>query len=255
MAESSRDAVSINKYISASGFCSRREADKLIAAFRVTINDSIALPASKVMPGDQVAIDGELIKPKKKPIYLACNKPVGITSTTDLKDRTNIISYINYPKRIFPIGRLDKDSDGLILLTNDGDIVNKILRAANNHEKEYVVTVNKAIDAAFIYKMSNGIPVLGKITKKCFVRQEGNRKFRIVLTQGLNRQIRRMCEYLGYEVKTLTRVRIMHLTLGNLAPGKTRHLTAPEIDKLNELVAGSSKNQEQVAGVKKGRKS
>ena len=244
MPESKDDFISINKYISASGFCSRREADKLVDACRVTINDDIALPGSRVKPGDSVAIDGELIKSKKKAIYIAFNKPVGITSTTDLKDKTNIISYINHPKRIFPVGRLDKDSDGLIFLTNDGDIVNKILRASNNHEKEYIVTVDQAIDAAFVHKMSNGVPVLGTLTKKCFVRQEGNRKFRIVLKQGLNRQIRRMCEHLGYEVKTLTRVRIMHITLGNLAPGKTRYLTAPEIDKLNELVSESSKTVE-----------
>lgn len=238
------DSISINKYISASGFCSRREADKLIEAFRVTINDELAIAGTKVLPGDKIAIDGESIKSKKKPIYLAFNKPAGITSTTDLKDKTNIISYINFPKRIFPVGRLDKDSDGLIFLTNDGDIVNKILRASNNHEKEYIVTVDKAIDAAFVHKMANGIPVLGTITKKCFVRQEGNRKFRIVLTQGLNRQIRRMCEFLCYEVKTLTRVRIMHINLGNLPLGKTRYFTAPEIEKLNELVAGSSKTVE-----------
>lgn len=238
------DSISINKYISASGFCSRREADKLIEAFRVTINDELAMPGTRVQPGDQVAVDGENIKSKKKAIYLAFNKPPGITSTTDLKDKSNIISYINFPKRIFPVGRLDKDSDGLIFLTNDGDIVNKILRASNNHEKEYIVTVDKSIDASFVHKMANGIPVLGTVTKKCFVRQEGNRKFRIVLTQGLNRQIRRMCEFLGYEVRTLTRVRIMHITLGNLPSGKTRYFTAPEIDQLNELVASSSKTVE-----------
>jgi 23S rRNA pseudouridine2604 synthase len=239
--------TSVNKYISASGFCSRREADKLIEAGRVTINDELVLPGARVMPGDSVAIDGEYIKTKKKPVYIAFNKPVGITSTTDLKDKTNIISYINFSKRIFPIGRLDKDSDGLILLTNDGDIVNKILRASNHHEKEYIVTVNKTIDATFIQRMANGLPVLDQITKKCFVRQEGNRRFRIILTQGLNRQIRRMCEYLGYEVKTLTRIRIMNIQLDKLPVGKTRYLTAPEIEKLNQLVADSTKTEESIS--------
>jgi pseudouridine synthase len=238
---------SINKYISASGFCSRREADKLIEAGRVTINDELVLPGARVMPGDSVAVDGEYIKAKKRPVYIAFNKPVGITSTTDLKDKTNIISYINFPKRIFPIGRLDKDSDGLILLTNDGDIVNKILRASNHHEKEYIVTVNKTIDATFIQRMSNGLPVLDQITKKCFVRQEGNRRFRIILTQGLNRQIRRMCECLGYEVKTLTRIRIMNIQLDKLPVGKTRYLTASEIEKLNQLVTDSTKTEESIS--------
>lgn len=238
------ELISLNKYISSSGFCSRRDADKLIEQARVTINDELALSGSRVAPGDVVAIDGEPIKKNKKarPIYIALNKPVGVTSTTDLKDRTNIISFINYPKRIFPIGRLDKDSDGLIFLTNDGDIVNKILRAANNHEKEYIVTVDKAITPEFIKSMAaGGIPILGKRTRPCFVRQEGNRKFRIILTQGLNRQIRRMCEHFGYDVKTLTRVRIMNVQLGNLAVGKWRYLTPQETDTLEELVAGSSK--------------
>lgn len=238
------EQISLNKYISSSGFCSRREADKLIEQARVTVNDEIALPGAKILSSDTVAIDGEPLKAKKKPIYIAFNKPVGVTSTTDPKDKSNIIYFINHPKRIFPIGRLDKDSDGLIFLTNDGDIVNKILRASNNHEKEYVVTVNKAIEADFVQKMSNGIPMLGTVTKKCFVRQEGNKKFRIILTQGLNRQIRRMCEYLGYEVKMLTRVRIMNIKLENLQPGKWRYLSDAEIDNINKLVATSSKTEE-----------
>jgi 23S rRNA pseudouridine2604 synthase len=246
MGQNTADQVSLNKYISSSGFCSRREADKLIEQARVTVNDELALATTKVYPGDIVAVDGEPIKSstKKKAIYLALNKPVGVTSTTDPKDRTNIISFINFPKRIFPIGRLDKDSDGLIFLTNDGDIVNKILRAANNHEKEYIVTVDKAITPDFIHKMGSGIPMLGTTTKKCFVRQEGNKKFRIILTQGLNRQIRRMCEYLGYDVMKLTRVRIMNVSLGNLPMGKWRYLTQPEIDALNKLVEDSSKTEE-----------
>lgn len=238
--------ISLNKYISSTGFCSRREADKLIEQARVTINDELVLPGAKVYAGDRVEIDGEPLKnTAKRPIYIAFNKPVGVTSTTDLKDKTNIISFINHPKRIFPVGRLDKDSDGLIFLTNDGDIVNKILRASNNHEKEYIVTVDKAITGEFIAKMGNGIPMLGTITNKCFVKQEGGRCFRIILTQGLNRQIRRMCEYLDYKVMTLTRVRIMNVQLGNLPVGKWRYLTPQETDKITELVATSEKADRQ----------
>ncbi len=245
MAQNRDEQISLNKYISSSGFCSRREADKLIEQARVTINDEIALPGARVYAGDIVEIDGEPVKTKvKRPVYIALNKPVGITSTTDTKDRTNIISFLNYPKRIFPIGRLDKDSDGLILLTNDGDIVNKVLRASNNHEKEYIVTVDKPVTPEFIKAMSNGVPVLDTVTKKCFVRQEGNKRFRIVLTQGLNRQIRRMCEYLGYKVMTLTRIRIMNITLNNLPVGKWRYLSDAEIEKMNMMVASSSKTEE-----------
>ncbi len=247
------ELTNLNKYISSSGFCSRREADKLIEQARVTVNGELVLPGAKVSPGDTVEIDGEPLKKAKaktRPIYIAFNKPEGVTSTTDVKDRSNIIYFMNYPKRIFPIGRLDKDSDGLIFLTNDGDIVNKILRASNNHEKEYIVTVDKAITPEFIRQMGNGVPVLGKVTKKCFVRQEGGRRFRIILTQGLNRQIRRMCEHLDYKVMNLTRVRIMNVSLGNLAVGKWRYFTAPEIDKLNELVAESSKTEEASKGPK-----
>jgi 23S rRNA pseudouridine2604 synthase len=237
------EQLSLNKYISSSGFCSRREADKLIEQARVTINDQLVITNARINPGDVVAIDGEPIKAKKKPIYIAFNKPVGVTSTTDVKDKSNIIYYINYPKRIFPVGRLDKDSDGLIFLTNDGDIVNKILRASNHHEKEYIVTVDKLITPDFIKQMAGGVPVLDTMTQPCFVRQEGGRRFRIILTQGLNRQIRRMCEYLGYEVRELSRVRIMNVQLGNLPKGKWRFLTNEEIDKMNTLVADSSKVQ------------
>jgi 23S rRNA pseudouridine2604 synthase len=236
------EGISLNKYISVSGLCSRREADKFIEQARVTINDELALPGARVFPGDVVEVDGEPLKSnKKRPLYIAMNKPVGVTSTTDLKDKTNIISFINHPKRIFPVGRLDKDSDGLIFLTNDGDIVNKILRASNFHEKEYIVTVDKPLTPDFIPQMSNGIPMLGTVTRKCVVKQEGNRRFRIILTQGLNRQIRRMCEYLGYKVETLTRVRIMNVTLGNMPVGHWRYLTPQETDKLTELVSGSEK--------------
>ncbi|MDB5192992.1 MAG: pseudouridine synthase Rsu [Segetibacter sp.] len=240
------ELVSLNKVVSGSGFCSRREADKLIEAGRVTINNKTSRKGAWVKPGDVVAIDGEKITTVKKnaAVYIAFNKPAGITSTTDPKDKSNIINYIDYPKRIFPVGRLDKESDGLIFLTNDGDIVNKILRASNNHEKEYIVTVDKPVDEEFVRKMSNGIPILDEVTKKCYVRAEGARRFRIMLTQGLNRQIRRMCEYLGYEVHSLTRVRIMNISLGNLGVGKWRYFTAPEIEKMNEMITDSSKTDQ-----------
>ena len=232
---------SLNKYISETGFCSRREADNYIDQGRVTINDNVAIKGNRVMDGDVVEIDGEPLKKKDKTVYLAFNKPPGITCTTDLKDKTNIISFINYKSRIFPIGRLDKPSEGLIFLTNDGDIVNKILRAGNQHEKEYVVTVDKPITGDFVQKMGNGVQILGTVTKKCFVRQEGKNRFRVILTQGLNRQIRRMCTALGYEVVTLKRIRIMHITLSNLAPGKWRYFTNEEINQMDIAVAHSSK--------------
>lgn len=236
--------LSLNKYISDSGFCSRREADKLIEQARVTINDELALKTHRVAQGDVVAIDGEPIRTKVKPIYIAFHKPQGITSTTDVKDKTNIISFINYPKRIFPIGRLDKDSEGLIFLTNDGDIVNKILRAGNNHEKEYIVSVDQPITHEFIMAMGNGVKLTEGVTKKCFIRQEGNKRFRIILTQGLNRQIRRMCETLGYKVVRLTRIRIMNITLSDLPAGKWRYFTQDEVNKLNAMLSGSIKTEE-----------
>lgn len=243
MANIDKDLISLNKFISSTGFCSRRDADKLIEQARVTVNDELVLPGHRIHPGDVVAVDGEPLntKAKQRPIYIALNKPVGVTSTTDVKDRTNIIYFINHPKRIFPIGRLDKDSDGLIFLTNDGDIVNKILRASNHHEKEYIVNVDKAVTPEFVKNMSSGVPILDTITNKCFVRQEGSRRFRIILTQGLNRQIRRMCEHFGYKVVKLTRVRVMNVSLENLPVGKWRYLTLPEVDKLNDMVKESSK--------------
>lgn len=239
------ELINLNKFISSSGFCSRREADKYIEQGRVTVNNEPAFAGTRVTSHDKVEVDGEPLKGKKKQstIYIALNKPVGITSTTDLKDKTNIISFINYPKRIFPIGRLDKDSDGLIFLTNDGDIVNKILRAGNFHEKEYIVQVDKAITPDFIKQMSNGVPILGKLTQKCVVKQESNKRFRIILTQGLNRQIRRMCQHLGYKVVTLTRIRIMNVKLDKLAPGHWRLLNQHEIDGLNDMVAQSDKTE------------
>lgn len=235
---------SLNKYISETGFCSRREADKYIEQARVTINDNIAVKGNRVMPGDIVEIDGEPLKKRVKTVYLVFNKPVGVTCTTDLKDKTNIISFINYKSRIFPIGRLDKPSEGLIFLTNDGDIVNKILRAGNNHEKEYMVTTDKPINGEFINKMSSGVRILDTVTKKCFVKQEGKNRFRIILTQGLNRQIRRMCQVLGYHVVTLKRVRIMNITLANLPTGNWRYFTSEEIKMMETLVANSSKTAE-----------
>ena len=233
--------TSLNKYISDTGFCSRREADKYIEECRVTINGKDAQKGNRVKDGDDVRVDGEPLKKKKTPVYLLLNKPKGITCTTDTKDKTNIIDFVNYKTRIFPIGRLDKLSDGLIFLTNDGDIVNKILRAGNGHEKEYVVTVDKPIEAEFINKMRNGVRILGTTTNKCFVKQEGEKRFRIILTQGLNRQIRRMCEVLGYRVVTLTRIRIMNITLSGLAPGKWRLFNPTEINALNDLLKYSSK--------------
>ncbi len=236
----------VNKYLSEVGYCSRRAADKLIEEGRVTINGKVPEMGTKVVSGDEVSVDGELISPpsKEKFVYIAFNKPVGIVCTTDTNvERDNIIDYINHPQRIFPIGRLDKPSEGLILLTSDGDIVNKILRSKNNHEKEYVVTVNKSINQDFIFKMGNGVPVLDTITKKCKVEQLDRTVFKIVLTQGLNRQIRRMCEYLGYEVIKLKRVRIMNIHL-DLPVGKWRNLTERELNEISKMLEGSSKTFE-----------
>ena len=212
---------------------------------RITLNGKIPELGTKVGPSDKVAVDGKPVgKPIQEHTYIAFNKPVGIVSTTDTKgEKNNIIDYIGHPVRIFPVGRLDKDSEGLIFLTSEGDIVNKILRASNNHEKEYVVTVDKPIDKRFIQRMSDGIPILGTVTKKCKVEQISRFKFRIVLTQGLNRQIRRMCEYLGYQVKQLIRVRIMNVHL-DLPTGKWRDLTEKEMKELNRLIADSSKTAE-----------
>jgi 23S rRNA pseudouridine2604 synthase len=236
--------ISLNKYISETGFCSRREADKYIEQLRVTINGMEALKGNRVREGDVVLVDGEPIKKKKATVYLALNKPKGITCTTDLKDKTNIIDFVNFKTRIFPIGRLDKRSEGLIFLTNDGDIVNKILRAGNRHEKEYIVTVDKSITPEFIQKMRNGVRILGTVTQKCFVKQEGPNRFKIILTQGLNRQIRRMCEVLGYNVESLKRIRIMNITLAGLPSGKWRYFTAAEVEIISEMLKNSSKTAE-----------
>ena len=236
-------ATRINKYLSEVGYCSRREADRLILEGRVTINGKIPEIGTKVEDSDRVEVKGQRIKKTKrqKNIYLAFNKPVGIVCTTDRKvEPNNVIDIIKYPKRIFPIGRLDKLSEGLIFLTNDGDIVNKILRARNNHEKEYIVKVNCPINSDFIKSMSNGVEILDTKTKNCFVKQLGPRNFKIILTQGLNRQIRRMCEALGYRVQTLKRVRIMNIKL-DVPLGEYRELSKEELLELNGLLENSSK--------------
>jgi len=234
----------LNKFIGETGYCSRREADKLIEEGRVTLNGVVPEMGTKVFPTDEIRIDGKLIvEQREKPVYLAFNKPVGIECTTNLEVRNNIVDYINYPKRIFPIGRLDKASEGLIFMTNDGDIVNKILRARNNHEKEYIVTVNRPITDRFIERMGNGVPILDTITRKCKVEQVSKYIFKIILTQGLNRQIRRMCEYLGYDVTALKRTRIINISL-DVQVGRYRDLTDAEILELNTLIEPSSKTEE-----------
>jgi 23S rRNA pseudouridine2604 synthase len=234
----------INKFLSESGFCSRREADKLLEDGRITINGIVPEMGTKVSTSDEVRVDGKLIREKtEKPIYLAFYKPVGIECTTNQNIRDNIVDYINYPQRIFPIGRLDKASEGLIFMTNDGDIVNKILRARNNHEKEYIVTVNRPITEKFIERMGNGIPILETVTRKCKVEQISQYVFRIILTQGLNRQIRRMCEYLDYDVVALKRIRIINISL-DIHVGRYRNLTDEEVEQLNRLIEPSSKTEE-----------
>lgn len=229
----------INKYLADTGYCSRREADRLITEGLVTIDDAVALVGSRVSPGQTVRVKGEPVLPDDDLVYLALYKPIGITTTTDLRRGDNIIDFLGYPKRVFPIGRLDRDSEGLIFLTNDGTIVNKILRAGNRHEKEYRVKVDHPITDDFVRSMMAGVPILDTVTLPCQVIPESNRTFRIVLTQGLNRQIRRMCETLGYDVVRLTRIRIMHVTLGNLKPGQWRYLTPKEVSELKRLTQHS----------------
>ncbi|NNK75751.1 MAG: 23S rRNA pseudouridine(2604) synthase RluF [Maribacter sp.] len=236
--------IRINKFLSEVGYCSRRAADKLIDQGRVTVNGQVPEMGTKINSGDEVRVDGERIsEPSEKSVYLAFNKPIGIVCTTDTKvEKDNIIDFINYPKRIFPIGRLDKPSEGLIFLTNDGDIVNKILRARNHHEKEYLVTVDKPITKKFLERMANGVPILDTVTRKCELTEISKYQFKIILTQGLNRQIRRMCEYLGYRVKKLKRVRIMNVKL-DIPVGKWRDLTTDELREINRLISDSSKTQ------------
>ncbi len=241
---SSDVSIRLNKAISDTGFCSRREADKLIELGKVMVNDVKGKLGDRVFANDQLKVNGQLLTRPEETIYIAFNKPVGITCTTELKIEGNIIDYIRHPQRIFPIGRLDKASEGLIFLTSDGNIVNKILRAGNNHEKEYLVTVNKPISPDFIEQMASGIPILDTVTNRCFVKMESKYVFRIILTQGLNRQIRRMCEYLDYDVTKLKRIRIMNIHLKDIPVGGWRNLTSSELDEINRLIADSSKTEE-----------
>ncbi|MGH4125958.1 MAG: 23S rRNA pseudouridine(2604) synthase RluF [Clostridium sp.] len=241
--ENSASKTRLNKFISETGFCSRRGADKMIDEGKVKVNGKIPEMGTQVSSTDLIEINGKPLKNKEELVYLAFNKPVGITCTTEHKIRGNIIDFINFPKRIFPIGRLDKPSQGLIFLTNDGDIVNKILRSGNNHEKEYIVTVDKPISHDFIKNMANGLPILNTVTKKCFIKKEGKYVFRIILTEGLNRQIRRMCEYLGYAVVRLERLRIMNVSIDRLPIGKWRYLTQDELVGINDLISNSIKTE------------
>lgn len=234
----------LNKFLAETGICSRREADKLIEQKRISINGKVAEMGTKVSLRDEIRLDGKLVSGKtEKPIYLAFHKPAGIECTTNQSVKNNIVDYINYPLRIFPIGRLDKASEGLIFMTNDGDIVNKILRARNNHEKEYIVTVDKPITDRFLKRMASGIPILGTVTRKCEVEQLSKFVFRIVLTQGLNRQIRRMCQYVGYEVTALKRIRIINIHL-DIPVGRYRELTSKEMEELTQLISSSDKTEQ-----------
>lgn len=238
--DSNNSSVRLNKYIADSGYCSRREADKIISDGRVTINDSPTELGQRVSSNDIVKIDGKPILPDDDLVYLAVHKPTGITCTTDERRRDNIVSWLDYPKRIFPVGRLDRDSEGLIFMTNDGGIVNKILRAGNYHEKEYIVTVDKPFTDEFMQEMESGVPILDTVTRPCKIKRQNAKTFRIILTQGLNRQIRRMCEALGYEVTRLVRVRIMHVTLNGIPSGQWRYLTPKEIKELKRLTSMSA---------------
>ena len=232
--------VRINKYLAEAGVCSRREADKAVEAGKVIIDGEPAVMGSKVLPGQKVIFNGQEVSKKENLVLIAFNKPKGIVSTTDRREKDNIIDFIHYPERIFPIGRLDKDSEGLILLTNDGNIVNKILRAGNYHEKEYIVTVNKDITDEFLKAMAGGVPILDTVTRPCKIEKIERNVFKIILTQGLNRQIRRMCEALGYRVRALTRIRIMNINLGRLKTGVYRNLLPQELEGLREMIADSS---------------
>ena len=232
MSGTDNEGIRLNKYIASSGLCSRREADTLIESGKVTINGETAVQGSKVMDGDIVLVNGRKVTPDDDMVYIAFNKPLGVTCTTDKRDPSNIIDYIGFDERIFPVGRLDKNSSGLILLTNDGSIVNKLLRAENGHEKEYLVTVNRSYDKNFLRSMESGVPVLGQLTLPCKLKPAGDKSFKIILHQGLNRQIRRMCEYLGYKVTRLKRIRFMNIELGGLETGKWRYLTSSEKKEL-----------------------
>lgn len=238
--EQKENGVRINKYLGDAGVCSRREADKFIEQGKVTIDGVVAEMGSRVFPGQKVTFNGKELKKQEEQVLIAFYKPVGIVCTTDTREPDNVIDFLNYGKRIYPIGRLDKDSEGLLLLTNDGDIVNKILRAGNHHEKEYLVTVNKPLTPEFLKGMAGGVPILDTVTKPCTIEQTGKCSFKIILTQGLNRQIRRMCEYFDYRVLSLKRVRIMHIQLGHLKPGTYRNLSEGELERLQAVLKNSS---------------
>lgn len=237
---SQREAFRLNKFLSEAGVCSRREADRLIEAGRVTVDGKKAETGMKITPGQEVRVDQKLVKPEEEMIVLAVNKPRGIVCTEEKREPDNIIRFLNYPTRITYAGRLDKDSEGLLLMTNNGDIINKMMRAGNYHEKEYLVTVDKPVTEEFLQNMARGVPILDTVTRPCQIKKEGKKTFRIVLTQGLNRQIRRMCEALGYKVVTLKRVRIMQIRLGDLKPGQYRPLTEQELASLDRMLEHSS---------------
>ena len=237
---SKREALRLNKFLSEAGVCSRREADRLIEAGRVTVDGKKAETGMKITPGQEVRVDQKLVKPEEEMIVLVVNKPRGIVCTEEKREPDNIIRFLNYPTRITYAGRLDKDSEGLLLMTNNGDIINKMMRAGNYHEKEYLVTVDKPVTEEFLQHMARGVPILDTVTRPCQVKKEGKKTFRIVLTQGLNRQIRRMCEALGYKVVTLKRVRIMQIRLGDLKPGQYRPLTEQELASLDRMLEHSS---------------
>ena len=238
--QASKEAVRLNKYLSEAGVCSRREADRLIESGRVSVDGKIALVGTKVVPGQEVRVGKKLVSKQDEMVVLAVNKPRGIVCTEEKRERKSIVRFLNYPTRITYVGRLDKDSTGLLLMTNNGDIINKMMRAGNRHEKEYKVSVDKKITPEFLEEMSSGVAILDTVTRPCRVTQVGPYTFRIILTQGLNRQIRRMCEALGYEVKELKRTRIMNIELGNLKEGEYRELTDQELDELYELIKDSS---------------
>jgi 23S rRNA pseudouridine2604 synthase len=238
--QKSEDSVRINKYLSEAGICSRREADRLIEEGKVTVDGIAAVMGTKVNGSQKICVHGKLVKHEEKMVLLAFNKPVGIVCTTQKKEKNNIVDYIHYPQRIYPVGRLDKDSQGLILMTNNGDIVNKMMRAGNMHEKEYIVDVDKPITAEFLKGMAKGVPILDTLTRECKIEQIGKYTFRIIITQGLNRQIRRMCEYFGYQVIKLERIRIMNIALGNLKQGNYRNITKEELHQLEKRIKHSS---------------
>lgn len=234
-----QEKIRINKFLSDSGFCSRREADRIIAEGRVTVDGTAATTGMRVSDDQEICVDGKRLRNDAGTILIAVNKPKGIVCTTESSEKDNIVDFINFGERIYPIGRLDKDSEGLILMTNNGDLVNKMMRSRYNHEKEYVVTVHRPVTKTFIEKMRSGVPILGTMTKECFAERTGNKKFRIVLTQGLNRQIRRMCQHLGFEVTSLKRVRILNIELENLKEGEYRNLSKEERRTLFDLIRGS----------------